>query len=230
MKKLVIFVLLTLICFNFSCEKDNKYLAFDPFIVSLVSFIEDLDNYPIESISSEEYFNYANPLENLMMVYDHKLIKSIRSNEIQKGTDIQNIFSEEFLSSFPSIEPESINSETSIIIKKINKVLISNDSKDCIPRLKKIENFIVRNKKLNGDYSDLLLGYSTFLRHAVIIHEEFDVSKDDEDITWEECMTEKANQLADCKNCYVEKAYFALSWPLSLSIWAIDCGIASLID
>jgi len=108
MKKLLLFLFLIFICFNFSCEEDNSDFVSDPLIKTLNSFIDNLDELSLNEISTDNYFNYDNPYENLYIVFDNEIVKAIKNNEISKGADIKDLFSQEFLSSFPSIDPDGL--------------------------------------------------------------------------------------------------------------------------
>lgn len=57
-----------------------------------------------------------------------------------------------------------------------------------------MENNLVKNHKRNSGYSDVLLSYSTFVRHSLIIHKNLTDSKA-EDETWKECMFRKLEEL-----------------------------------
>ncbi len=228
MKKLIILLLLIFICFNFSCEKDNCTYMPDPLVKTLHSFIDNMDELTVDEISSHNYFNYENPFENLYIVFDGTIIKAINNKEINKGADIEDLFSQEFLSSFPSIDPESLNEETGMIMRKIDRIFLSYEANNCIPRLKLIENFIISNTDLNHDYSDLLLSYTMFLRHCLIMREKLENSNKADDVPWDECMINKMENLRSCKDCFIERIYFTFTFPIGFSIWAADCGIAAL--
>ena len=197
-------------------------------IESLHSFISSLDDLSIIKSTKESFYNYNNPSEILFIESDDIIIEAFYKGEITTGEDIKNVFTPEFISQFPLIEPESINSKTFQIISRINNLCILHNINESIHKIILIENFILDHKGLNNEYADFLIGYCAFLRHSLIINSLYnDISKSAKSITWIECMQAKAEALANCNTCYLEKVVFALTWPEALSIWAIDCGIAS---
>lgn len=228
MKKQIVLVFLLFLGITYSCENTSIDPDRDPLIEDLEILIDDLKGLANDDFSSDGFLNYDNPLENLFIVYDETIIKSISQKKISKGDDLRGIFSEEFLSSFPAIDPDDLNAETFFIIRKLNQILVSYNINDCISRLKRVEDFIVKNHNRNLGYSDVLLSYSTFLRHALIIHSKLVDSKS-EDETWKECMLRKLEEAQNCEDCWVEKTICVLAWPECLGVMAIDCGIAALL-
>jgi len=228
MKKLLFSIFLILIFFSIGCEDSNTEMTKDPFIESVNCFIEDLDGINQEYLTTTDFLNYDNPLENLYLVFDQEIIDQCKKKKNTKGSDLEYLFSEEFLSSFPTIEPSSLNEDTYYILTKMDEIFLTHSTNECVSRLKLIENYIDANRNLNLDYSDLLLSYSTALRHILIIHDELLEGKGS-DPSWKECMFEKARKLQKCDNCYIEKAYFTFTFPLSFAIWAADCGIDQII-
>jgi len=204
-------------------------------LLNKISFVANL-NLNTQDFTNTEFVNYLNPYEKAGIITHSCMLKAVKNT--LEGKNNVNTLNDEFLKllneGLPNdlVKLESNNLDpTEILIEEILfNILIEEGFDSYITKSIFIEKIVLDNDCMDVYQKKRILVLSTVLRYLIVgmtdIHNEYNDSKGD----WKDCFLGKLEELQNCKNCYLEKAWCIFTWPQCLAIKAIDCTIDVIIN
>lgn len=226
----------TILYFVISCTKDYYENSEKLQQLEIVTEINRIIDAPYAEFEQNEItiYNPANPYDIAGIEVYNSILKAYR--KIKKTKNDPSLIKDEFIinlsESIPYdleyLDTTNINSLEKTIQDKILNLFIEKEIEEYIFKSKQIENIILKSNYVEDNQKKRMLVYSSVLRHLPGAISEIYL---EEQIKggWEDCFEAKLLELAECKNCYLEKIACIFMWPECLGLKAIDCLIDAII-